>query len=191
MSSADSHNFSAILPSSLDSGAEYYIEVTDTAGQRVRAPSDAPVSAFISNNTPPRIDPALHFSVSEVIADSADNVTVSVNLTDDFGVHSAKVILSRSGVVIQEVPLILASGTPRNGTWIANVTVNSPAGIVEVDVMAHDGRATTYANAAGLRVVAPPHRWFGSVAMVLVLAGVAGIVAVALVVWRFNRAKRS
>ena len=193
MSSADSHNFSSVLAPSFDSGAEYYIEIIDTAGQKIRAPSDAPLSLFKSNNTPPRIRPELLFSKTELVANSADGVTVDARITDDFAVETATLTVSSRGVTLKEIPMILASGTPRNGTWRANVTIDGPPGIneVQVELRAFDGRAMTYLSGTPLKVIAHPHHELGSIAYFLIPLGAAGIVALAFVVSRFNRARRS
>lgn len=192
MSSADSHNFSAVLASSLDSGAEYYIEVTDTAGQKVRAPSDAPASLFKSNNTSPRISPGLVFSKTEVMAHSGEGVTVNACIEDDFGVETAMLTVRSRGTFLKEIPMVLASGTTRNGTWSADITIDGPPGIdeVQVELGAFDGRAMTYLGGPALKVVAQPHEGLGSYAFILIPVGAAGIVALAIVVSRFNRARR-
>ena len=172
MTSLDGTRFIGFIPQTLDSGAVYYIEVIDAAGQMTTAPSDANERYRSWNEAPSVLD-----THTPTHADSGQQVSATADVSDDYAIESVLLVVksSRPDLVL---PMNLQSGTSVNGTWNCTFVLVDP-GDYTFTLVVSDGRAGSQSSSGHLSVAGE-----GSVLQSPYLAGalIASVLAAACVV---------
>lgn len=135
--------YAAVIPSTHDAGAEYYIEATDDKNQISRSPADAPDVLYLSYNTPPVLGPVTMPGSPPGNVSYGQEVEVSIEVSDDFGVSDvAMIILDQYMAEYDRKSMSLKSGTAQAGVWCAMFNTGPAPGVIFLDFVGSDGRAS-------------------------------------------------
>ncbi|MGQ9587937.1 MAG: M14 family metallopeptidase, partial [Thermoplasmata archaeon] len=133
----------AVIPSSHDAGAEYYIEARDDRDQVSRAPAGAPDVWYLSYNMPPVLGPVTVPGSPPGNVSCGQDIEVAMDISDDFGVHDVTLIqLDQYMAEYDHRTMSLKSGTLRAGLWSATFRAGPVPGVIFLEFVGFDGRAS-------------------------------------------------